>query len=363
MQQVVEPLGVRRATGAMLVLFAVTGLGAGAVLVADGQVVFALLFTAMFIGIPYAIHRTSRGPGVPGFGLTTDGIVGAAEDEHGVVAWGEVEKLVWRRTGLVVNDDPCLALHAQLRDGRSLRITSLPARRGREVDEVMEQVRATGLLPDRLADDDRSAEADEPAGDFPGMTQQEAVRRWADLPAGTKLVIGAILAAFVLPFVLPLVIIGLVLLAAAGPIGWLLAPVLVALAAIGLRRAIARWRTPVLACSFTVEGVVPDLGDGLTIPWTTGTRLRIDPLGPGAGTDLDPRADGRGWVVWLVRPDADAVALSRALRSPADVVRAVEELHAARRAGLVPADVELSLPADLDPRLVDQLRRRWQPGP
>ncbi len=361
MYEVVEPPGVRRATQWMFVLFAGSGLVATVVLLASGEGVFGVLFGSMFIGIPWIIHRASKGPGVPGFTLGSDGIFGAADDEHTVIPWGQVAQLSWRATGLTINDDACLTLHADLTDGRSIRVSTYTARRGREVEDVEVQFRASGMLPAHVTftDGPRSAARASPTKDaVPSDAGVPRMTGWSDLPAAARLGVGLIALFVLVPFVLVSVMIPILLVVSGGPIGWFATAITIAVMSRVVLVFLRARRTPVLTCSFTVEGVVADGGDGLTIPWRDGSTLRIE----STVTMDQPAADGRareGWVVRLDGGGATPANLSPVLTTRTRRIRAVRELASARAQGLVPAQVELALPQDLAAAERDRLLADW----
>lgn len=352
MHQIIEPPGVRRATRILFVLFAAAGLFAAVVVVGSGESLFGLLFGLMFIGVPWIIHRASAGPGIPGFTVSTDGILGAADDEQRLLPWGEVDRLAWHPTGLSINDVPCLALHAELLDGRSIRVTTYTARRGREVDEVEQQLRASGVIPTGTAFEDRDLPSD---AKVPPVQVGNTPNNFSDLPAGTKVVVTIILAAFFLPFLAVFAIIPMVLAAFSVALGWVAAAVLLAMVTVVALRVIRRLRQPVLACSFTVEGIVVDNSDGLTVPWSTGSRVRIDPAAPEASTGRTARA----WMVHLERPGGELLRLSPPLASTTDVRRVLRELLTTRKLGMIPGPVELVLAPDLPRELTEQATSDW----
>ncbi len=361
MHQVVEPPGVRRATRAVFVLFAGIGIFATIVIVGSGEGWFGLLFGAMFIGVPWIIHRVSMGPGVPGFTLSSDGILGAADDEQRLIPWGEVDRLAWRGTGLTVNGSPCLALHAELTDGRSVRVTTYTARRGKEVDEVVEQVQASGMLPDRVG----FGEGDEPravrqvlASVSPPGGGSAGPQSWSELPTAARVGTIVFLAGIVGPILVVFALLPILLVAFAGPIGWIVTAVMIAVVSRLVLAVARRRREPVLACSFTIEGVIADHGDGLTIPWSDEVELRIDPTVSNDGPVVEG-GTGRGWVVQLDRPGASPVRLSPVLSSRSQVVRAVGELVNAKRLSLIPPGITLALPSDLPVDVTQHLAARW----
>lgn len=355
MHEVIEPPGVRRATGVMFAIFAGAGAFASIAIMSQGGSLFALLFGAMFIGIPGIIHRASKGPGVPGFTLSSDGIMGAADDEQQVIPWSEIDNLAWRGTGLEINGQVCLALHAELVDGRSVRVTTYTARRGREVDEVVEQVEATGMLPEGVGFGQGRSRSDRLAS---GAGGQASAKTWSDLPPGMKLFFGMFLFAFFAPFLVMFAFVPLFLLAYGGVVGWLVTAGLIATVAVFLAKLVRRGHVPLLACSFTVEGVIADHGDGLTIPWQEGVELRVE----ATVTDDGPLVEagtGQGWLLELHRPGASPVRLSPPLTSRFGVQRAVGELTNAKRQGLIPANVPLALAPNLPADATRKMLTQW----
>jgi len=147
----------------------------------DAPVPFLLLWFSGFAGIPaWMLVHMVRGRGTPGFAVSADGLHGTADDEEGVLAWGEVRVLEWSPTGTRVNDVALLALTAELHDGSRVRVSSHASGLRSYRRRVEEQLAASGLVPDGLLPRTGAV----PTRDVPATAPPDAVLGdpFADLP-------------------------------------------------------------------------------------------------------------------------------------------------------------------------------------
>ncbi|MDZ7705091.1 MAG: hypothetical protein U5L04_11485 [Trueperaceae bacterium] len=121
----------------------------------DGSrpVLFLLLFPAIAVAVLVSMSSMLRA----GFSFEEDGIHGAHDAEKTVVPWADVERIVWRwseeTSGVKVNGQPLpdgYALHAELHDGRAVRLMQRVAPKYGQQQDLNEQLvraQATGALP------------------------------------------------------------------------------------------------------------------------------------------------------------------------------------------------------------------------
>ncbi len=131
----------------LMMLF--TGAGAG-----GGPTVFLLLFPAIAVAVMVPMTRRALRAG---FMLADDGIHGAHDAEDTVVPWSQVERITWRwaeeASGVKVNGRPLpdgYALHAELTDGRAVRLMQgVAAKYGQQQDlnAQLAEAGTAGALP------------------------------------------------------------------------------------------------------------------------------------------------------------------------------------------------------------------------
>ncbi len=115
-------------------------------------------FILVFVGIAAAVVvGTARWSLRAGFRFEEDGIHGAHDAERTVVPWEEVQRLTWQwaeeTSGMEVNGRPLpdgYALHAVLRDGRTVRLMQRVAPRygqQQDLNDQLARAAASGALP------------------------------------------------------------------------------------------------------------------------------------------------------------------------------------------------------------------------
>lgn len=148
-----EPRPQRPTTIAFITLFPLVGVVVLVVFLraGDAPVPFLLLWFTGFAGIPaWMLVQLLRARGEPGFAVSARGLHGAADDEAGVLVWGEVRALEWSPTGTRINEVALLALTALLHDGTRVRVSSHASTLRSYRRQVEEQLAACGVVPDEL---------------------------------------------------------------------------------------------------------------------------------------------------------------------------------------------------------------------
>ncbi len=135
--------------GGIPLMLLVMGAGSG-----DGPPAFLLLFPVIAVAVLVPMTRRTL---QVGFTLAEDGIHGAHDAEDTVLPWDQVERITWRwaeeTSGVKVNGRPLpdgYALHAELTDGRAVRLMQRVAPKygqQQDLNEQMARARNAGALP------------------------------------------------------------------------------------------------------------------------------------------------------------------------------------------------------------------------